>query len=271
MRHLSIGNRQSKIGNPNPQPPIPNPQPPIRPIVFCDFDGTITLADVTDEILNRLAGPGWLEIEENWTQGIIGSRECLERQLALVSTTPGALNALIDSIAVDPHFAAFLAFIQKQAIPFIVVSDGLDYVIRRVLRRSGIRSPLRNGTHIFSSSVQLQKHGLAVAFPHAHPACTHGCATCKPHIIRALRKDHWPVLYIGDGLSDRHGVAEADFVYARQPLLDYCLATNIPCQFFSGFNDIESSLADWLAFRGSAFGARESRPAIADFRLPIAD
>jgi 2-hydroxy-3-keto-5-methylthiopentenyl-1-phosphate phosphatase len=217
-----------------------------RPIIFCDFDGTITLADVTDEILKRLAAPGWVEAERMWAQGIIGSKECLERQLALVATTSSALNALVDTIPVDPHFAGFLRFVRVNTIPFFVISDGLDYVIRRVLRGCGIRENLRNGTHFFSSSVRLKRNGLSISFPHAFYSCTHGCATCKPLIIRLLRKEHWPVLYIGDGLSDRHAVAEADFVYARRPLLEYCRNKDIPSCLFEDFSKVEISVAGWL-------------------------
>jgi 2-hydroxy-3-keto-5-methylthiopentenyl-1-phosphate phosphatase len=248
-----------------------------RPIIFCDFDGTITLGDVTDEILTRLAAPGWAEVERMWTQGLIGSKECLERQLALVAAPPRRLNALVDSIPVDPHFAGFLRFVRANAIPFIVVSDGLDYVIRRVLRRSGLGERLRNGTDFFSSSVRLKRGGLSISFPHAcsfsgnrsprqtcwagQPTlamqCAHGCATCKPLIVRALRKQHWPVLYIGDGLSDRHAIAEADLVYARQPLLEYCQKKGVPSRFFETFSEIECSLAEWQnANRDMGFGVR---------------
>ena len=56
----------------------------LKPVVFCDFDGTITQVDVTDQILAQLAHPSWREIEQEWMLGLIGSRECLERQIALV-------------------------------------------------------------------------------------------------------------------------------------------------------------------------------------------
>ncbi len=42
----------------------PSSRPSWRPIVFSDFDGTITQIDVTDEILSELAHPGWEEIEQ---------------------------------------------------------------------------------------------------------------------------------------------------------------------------------------------------------------
>ena len=45
------------------------------PVVFCDFDGTITQLDVTDQILSQLAHPSWREVEQQWMQGLIGSRD----------------------------------------------------------------------------------------------------------------------------------------------------------------------------------------------------
>src|SRR5712692_257455 len=117
----------------------------MKPIVFCDFDGTITQIDVTDLILNELAHPSWREVEEEWIRGSIGSRECLERQMALVKTSEPQLKALIDSVPLDPHFAAFCHFLEKRRVPLYVVSDGFDYVIRRLLKRAGVNGQFRNG------------------------------------------------------------------------------------------------------------------------------
>ncbi len=217
-----------------------------RPIVFCDFDGTITLADVTDVILSRLADPAWQEIERLWRDGIIGSRECLERQLALVKASAKELNHVIDSVPVDPGFVEFVRYIRKNHVPFVVTSDGLDYVIRRVLAHSGLHAGPRNGIHFFSTSGRLVKGRLSVSFTHAADSCTHGCATCKPHIIDRQRGGHWPVIYVGDGLSDRHAVERADFVYARQPLLDLCRRSGIPCRPLDTFADITAALSRWL-------------------------
>jgi 2-hydroxy-3-keto-5-methylthiopentenyl-1-phosphate phosphatase len=217
-----------------------------RPIIVCDFDGTITLSDVTDLILERMAAPEWRRFEQMWSEGRIGSRECLEQQLALVETSPKTFNALVDSIPVDPGFAGFCRFVQKNAVPFVIVSDGLDYVIRRVLRRCGVQKQVRNGTHFFSSAVRLHGGRLSLRFPHALASCSHGCATCKPLIIQQLRGHHWPVLYVGDGLSDRHAVGETDFVYARPALLNYCRKEGIPSGTFRTFEDVECGLAQWL-------------------------
>lgn len=216
---------------------------PADPIVFCDFDGTITLADVTDSILARLADPSWREIERLWRDGEIGSQECLARQLALVRATKNELNSLIDEVPVDPGFAGFVRFVRKHRVPFAVTSDGLDIVIRRVLTRSGFHAGPRNGIHFFSTSARWQKGRLAVSFPHAAASCTHGCATCKPAMLESQRGGHWPLIYVGDGLSDRHAIKHADFVFARQPLLGLCRESGIPCSPLETFADVTRALA----------------------------
>ena len=71
-------------------------------MVVCDFDGTISTVDVTDELLKAHADERWLEIEEQWKDGSIGSRECLSRQIELLNATPADVDRLADSITIDP-------------------------------------------------------------------------------------------------------------------------------------------------------------------------
>jgi 2-hydroxy-3-keto-5-methylthiopentenyl-1-phosphate phosphatase len=62
--------------------------------VFVDFDGTISLEDTTDVILERFADPEWRKVESEWLAGVIGSRECLARQIDLVRATPEELDSV---------------------------------------------------------------------------------------------------------------------------------------------------------------------------------
>ena len=215
-----------------------------RPIIFSDFDGTITQIDVTDAILEQFADPAWHAVEDEWTRGEIGSRECLERQMALVHTSRQKLDALIDSIPVDSDFPAFYRFTEAHALPFYVLSDGFDYVIRRVLRRMGVDGTLRNGRHLFSSALQVRGGKLTTSFPHPRAGCEHGCATCKPRIMRRLSRERHPVVFIGDGQSDCFAVHAADLVFAKDKLLAYCHEHGIAAEPFETFADVEARLAE---------------------------
>lgn len=73
-----------------------------------DFDGTISFADTTDRILARFAEPGWEAIEEDWVASRIGSRECMERQIALLHVSPDVLDTFVESFEIDWGFVSFV-------------------------------------------------------------------------------------------------------------------------------------------------------------------
>src|ERR1700692_1531831 len=98
--------------------------------VLCDFDHTITTEDVTDTLLERYALPEWHEVEALWEKGHIGSRACMQQQIALLPPTRAQVDAVADSTHVDPHFTSFANDCALSGIPLIIVSDGLDYVIK---------------------------------------------------------------------------------------------------------------------------------------------
>ena len=66
--------------------------------IICDFDGTISLIDVTDSLLEKFAAPEWEDIEKIWQDGIIGSRECLAQQIPLLDMSQVELNCHLDEI-----------------------------------------------------------------------------------------------------------------------------------------------------------------------------
>ena len=230
----------------------------LGPIVFCDFDGTITQLDVTDQILSQLAHPSWREIEREWMLGLIGSRECLERQIALVDAPAEELQAVIDAVAIDRDFPAFCKFARKKRLPLYILSDGFDYVIRRVLKRAGVERHFRSGSNLFASALRQEGRRLAPSFPHSPEPCEHGCATCKAKLIRRLREGRQPVIFVGDGMSDRFAAEFADVVFAKRHLLAYCRESGIACHAFETFKDVQTTLEKLLA----PAPVRRYRPAV---------
>ncbi len=216
----------------------------MKPVVVCDFDGTITRVDVTDLILAQFAHPSWRDVEQEWIRGSIGSRECLERQMALVETSTQELNALIDSVPIDPHFVKFHRSLSRRAYPFYIVTDGFDLVVRRVLKRAGLNGSLRNGTHLYANSLRIEGRRLKTLYAYPNSPCEHGCATCKAAIIRRLKREGNSIVFIGDGLSDRFAVEEADQVFAKRALFAHCQEKGIACRPFETFAEVESALED---------------------------
>ena len=193
------------------------------PIVFLDFDGTITRRDATDAILEAYADPQWLRIEEEWNAGRISSRECLRAQMAMVRATHKQIDALLDGIEVDAGFVPLLETGAAHGVPIHIVSDGFDYCIRRILSRPWLGlAPYLQGVQIVSSHLEPDGTRWQVGFLSFDEACVHGCGTCKPATMELLNPTDRPTLFVGDGLSDQHAASRADLVFAKDKLASYC-------------------------------------------------
>jgi 2,3-diketo-5-methylthio-1-phosphopentane phosphatase len=177
--------------------------------------------------------------------GLIGSRECLERQIALVNAPAEELHAIIDAAAVDREFPAFCKFARKKRLPLYIVSDGFDYVIRRILKRAGLGRHFRS--NLFASALRVEGRRLTPSFPHSPEPCLHGCATCKAALIRRLREGRQPVIFVGDGMSDRFAVEVADVVFAKRHLLAHCRENGIACHPFETFKDVQVTIEKLMA------------------------
>ena len=116
-------------------------------------------------------------------------------------------------------------------------------MIARVLKRAGVNGSLRNGMEMFSSALRLDGRRLIPSFPHSAQPCQHGCANCKAQLIRRLGKGKHPVIFVGDGLSDRFAIDEADVVFAKRQLLAYCREHSKPCHPFDTFAEVEQAVA----------------------------
>ena len=211
--------------------------------VFVDFDGTISVGDTTDRILERFADPSWLAVEADWVAGRIGSRECLARQIDLVRASPAALDAFAAESAIDRHFAGFVALCAAHRVPVTIVSDGLDRIATAMLARADLHLPIMAN--------HLEWRGgdrWRLAFPHAREDCRSTAGHCKCATL-AVDPDGLRVL-VGDGRSDFCAAATADLVIAKGALADYCGKHAIPFEPFTDFAGAIMVLARWLAALG---------------------
>lgn len=210
--------------------------------VLCDFDGTIALEDVTDAVLTALAAPEWLELERDWAAGRIGSRACMTGQVALLRAEWPDLDNVVDSVAIDPHFPAFARFCAQRGVPLVVVSDGLDYAIRRILAREGVDLPIRANRlrRGFGGTWSLDT-------PFASGACEAEAAHCKCLSLSA--PPGTLTVVIGDGRSDACVASRADFVFAKSladgpsTLLRHCREQGLPHRAFESFADVIAGFA----------------------------
>jgi 2-hydroxy-3-keto-5-methylthiopentenyl-1-phosphate phosphatase len=225
-----------------------------------DFDGTVAPGDPTDRILERFAEAEWRILEAEWQSGRMTSRECMQRQAALLRATPRQLDAAIRAIEIDPGFAGFVGFCRRRGVDITIVSDGFDRVVGRALRRA--RLPVR----FFANALEWQGvDRWRLALPHRRPGCS--AANCK--CAHGTWRDGQTIV-IGDGRSDFCMAARAGFVIAKGALAEFCRTRGLAHAPFRTFDDATQRLAEWLDLardrRAAAPSLRRPRPAGARHR-----
>ena len=217
--------------------------------VYCDFDGTIALRDVTDAILGRLADPAWERVEAQWLGGEINARECMARQVPLIRGGWSAIKAVLADIKLDPSFAPFAMWCASEGIPLRVVSDGLDKVINYLLWRDEISVSGVWANHLNSTSDDR----LFLTCPPEPPSGECESGVCKCHVMDQTGGSDSFSIVIGDGKSDFCWVKQADMVFAKSKLQDHCRANRIACTPFGDFTTIQTAL-----FRRPFAGSRSA-------------
>jgi 2,3-diketo-5-methylthio-1-phosphopentane phosphatase len=211
--------------------------------VFVDFDGTVSIGDTTDVILEKFAGPSWRSIEAEWVAGRIGSRECLARQIDLIRATPAELDGFARDAEIDPHFAGFAALCGAYGLPITIVSDGLDRIASAMLARAGLEVPV-----VANHLEWLGGRRWRLGFPHARADCRASAGHCKCATIAAAPAALH--VLIGDGRSDFCAAAGAHLVIAKDSLAAHCVRNAIAFEPFTNFADASLILARWVAALG---------------------
>jgi len=212
-----------------------------RPRLFCDFDGTITRQDVIDVLLETYAQPRWRDVEQEWIDGRISSRECLDRQMGCTRVTEADLDDLLGGIEIDEGFQRLASWARDCGFPLIVFSDGFDWIIERAFAHNSI-DVAALGIRIFASHFEFVSGVPKWSFPHAK-GCAHGCGTCKHGIIHRLTTPDAVPVVIGDGRSDIFAVDAAYMVYAKGWLQSHCKEQGIPFHPFRSLSDVLAHLS----------------------------
>lgn len=221
-------------------------EPPLSLLI--DYDGTISLTDVTDVVMAEHLPGNWEESAALYDAGKIGSRSQMTWELAEFDTDPELLFATAARQPHDPGFVSFVRRAQAASIPIEVVSDGFGFFIRPALEQLGVGE-----LTVVTSRTTFSGSTASIDFPNGHPSCF-VCGTCKRERVLAHRAAGRRVVFIGDGESDRYAAGYSDIVFAKRSLERICLEAGWPFHRWTAFSEIET----WLARTLDAFAADRS-------------
>lgn len=154
--------------------------------------------------------------------------------------TEQELLDFIDAFEIDETFIVFKDFAVRHGFPLYLLSDGLDLYINRLLAKYNI-----NGIPVLANKAHYSDGGFTFEFPYFEHSCGR-CANCKGYHLRRLRTDGATIVYIGDGKSDLCALPEADIIFAKDYLAEYCRREKIEFLPFDTFSAITQVLTEHI-------------------------
>jgi 2,3-diketo-5-methylthio-1-phosphopentane phosphatase len=222
-----------------PAPPAREGTPPLS--ILIDYDGTISLTDVTEMLLaDHVAGAVWQDAEVDYDSGRMGSRRLMAWEVSLIDADPATLRSTAAAQPHDPGFVSFVRRARSASIPIEIVSDGYGFFIQPALEALGV-----GDLPIVTARTTFSGRRPSIEFPNGHPTCL-VCGTCKRQRVLAHRAAGRRVVYIGDGESDRYAAGYSDVVFAKRSLERICLEAGWPFHRWTAFNEIDAWLAATL-------------------------
>lgn len=203
-------------------------------IVFCDFDGTITVEDTFVKVCRHFAAK---ELVDDMLRGIFkGTTTLREGIRIIVESIPSArypeMLDFVNGTPLRPGFDAFLDFLDGAGVPFVVISGGLLGLVHRQL---GDR--VHRAQAVYAADVDTDGDHLRVIADFAQGSEL----VNKKAIMDTYRASE--TVALGDGVTDQGMALAASLVFARRHLADYLDSQQQPYLRWEDFHDVRETLA----------------------------
>jgi 2-hydroxy-3-keto-5-methylthiopentenyl-1-phosphate phosphatase len=211
-------------------------------IIFCDFDGTITVNDNIVAIMKHFKPGNWEELVEQVISKKISIREGVGRMFALLpaSMKQEVVDYAISNVKIRDGFRELLAYAKQEDITFLVTSGGIDFFVYPVL--SDFPIPKEN---IYCNGSDFSGEHIHITWPHpCDEQCRNDCGMCKTTIIRGYPEAEYHRILIGDSVTDFEGAKLADTVFARSHLIQMCEELHMPYYAYETFFDVITRLEE---------------------------
>jgi 2-hydroxy-3-keto-5-methylthiopentenyl-1-phosphate phosphatase len=196
--------------------------------VVLDWDGTVTEVDGLHMIIEEF---GDQDVYRR-TEGALGRAMSLHEVIAtemgtLTLPLPDAVEWVREHVTVRPGFREF-----AEAHRPVILSSGFCELIQPVLDREGVDLEVR------ANRLDASPDGWRALWRDEAQ-----CAECGEACKRGGLPNGGPVVYVGDGYSDRCVALAADRVFARDGLARYLDEHGVAYQRFEDFHDLGAALS----------------------------
>ena len=208
-------------------------------LIQCDFDGTVTKDDVSFMLLDAFAKGDWRAINKQYSDGKITVGEFNERAFALVRASKKAmLDFLNGKVIIRRGLKQFVELCRKKGFRLVIVSNGLDFYIKRVLSDNRLEN-------VEYHAAETRFHANKIKVRYIGPDGSTVNAEFKDQYVNQYLNEGYKVVYIGNGSSDLSAARGSHQIFATESLLEHCQRTGLTCIPFTSFLEINQVLSSW--------------------------
>ncbi len=190
--------------------------------VLSDFDGTVTLNDTFRNVAERFAQGDWMAVDDQYVKGQITLEECLRRQGAMVKASKSQILDELDEVTrFRAGFDNLIDYCKTNHYPLVLVSAGLDFVIKHFLRRQKWRK-----MGLYAAAAKCTPTGIKFDFPKLKDKRS---ISLKDDTVRYYKTKADTVAYIGDAIRN-------------SKLAELCKEQDIQATIVSDFKEMVVSL-----------------------------
>jgi len=189
-----------------------------------DWDGTVTVRDSLVAAIHALGDPSVYDVG---IEGFPSYADALAAEIGTLRVTAEeASQWAVENVEVSPGFHELV-----ERYDPVIVSSGLPQLILPVLEREGVDVEVR------SNDAEVSPDGWRVIFRDEGM-----CEICGDKCKRRSLPHGKPLVFVGDGWSDRCASLAADRVFARTGLADYLDEEGVPYERYETLRDVAAAL-----------------------------
>ncbi len=214
------------------------PLKPAKTLFQCDFDGTITVNDISFLILDRYARGDWRGILELYKKGDITVGEFNSRAFSLVNEDRETLTGyVLDNYRIRPGFNELLNYCKDKNYRFIIVSNGLDFYIKAIINDLGL-------SNLETRSAKARFGQNCIDAVYEGPDGNVVADGFKEAFSRHFINQGYRIIYAGNGASDAPAARLAHHAFATESLVKRLDEVKAPFFQFDNLGEIVTRLRE---------------------------
>lgn len=201
-------------------------------LIQCDFDGTVTDKDASFLMLDAFGRKDWRQLFQQYQEGEITIGHFNTLAFATITADKQALLEHIKGrIKIRAGFSEMVSCCRSRGFRFVIVSNGLNFYISRILRDAGMAD-----IEVRAAQTHFHPYGLKVQYigPDGKPLDN----DFKLAYVDLFLNEGYRMVYIGNGDSDFSPAQRCHHIFATDTLLECCRQANRDCVPFVDFHDV---------------------------------